>query len=117
MTGKKDGPLLKNAIPPIARTLDNRIRAWQVDSKIHEENPHWTGRRVAPSGKAWGDNEDPTEDDDRGKGKRRAIDQGDQAIRKRRRPATSKGKNEQAEAADLLQKLVGDKELDAMFSI
>ena len=107
-----------NAIPPIARCLENRICAWQVKGSVLEENPHWKGKRVAPSGKAWGDDEDPADDDHRKiKGKRRADDHSGQQNPKRRRPAVLEGKEELAQATEALQKLAGDKsKLDAMFS-
>lgn len=62
MTERIRGEPLLNAKPPQAKSLATRIRAWQVDAAILDAHPHWyEDGRVAASGIAWGDAEDPKE--------------------------------------------------------
>ncbi|KAF8997091.1 hypothetical protein BDQ17DRAFT_1248961, partial [Cyathus striatus] len=49
------------AVPPISKMLLNHIRAWQVKPELLEENKHWIGQHVAPSGIVWGDEKDPVD--------------------------------------------------------
>jgi hypothetical protein len=62
MKNRKDGPVLKDAEPPNARLLKNRIRKWQVRPELLEANPHWLGSRIAENGVAWGDVTDPVDE-------------------------------------------------------
>lgn len=67
--------------PLQARKLSTRIRAWQVSSDALTANPHWlTTNRVAKSGIAWGDDEDPVEEQE---SKKRKIASGPSEPRKR----------------------------------
>ena len=60
MTVRIRGSPLVGTKPPSVFKLENRIRVWQVKPILIEENHHWlTTGRVAASGKAWGDDEDP----------------------------------------------------------
>ncbi|GBE83135.1 hypothetical protein SCP_0501820 [Sparassis crispa] len=76
----------KDSVPPKAKNFKSQIRAWQVKQELLDVNEHWfTSGRVAKSGMAWGDPEDPEPESEkkrkhngegskRGKGKKRAID-------------------------------------------
>ncbi|PCH37276.1 hypothetical protein WOLCODRAFT_83940, partial [Wolfiporia cocos MD-104 SS10] len=56
------GTEIRNAVPLVAKHLENRIRAWKVKSSALEANLHWfTKGRVAHSGILWGNTEDPEE--------------------------------------------------------
>jgi len=116
MKGRKLGPPLENVVPPKARSLKNRIRKWQVKAELLDENPHWGDGRVAPNGKAWGDEEDPVDDDEKmaEDKKRKAEGDGGQG-KKRKRPAATKGKVQRVEAEQTLQKLVGEDGVETLF--
>ncbi|KAL1945551.1 hypothetical protein VTO73DRAFT_2402 [Trametes versicolor] len=73
MVKRVRGPPKLDAKPPRANKLSLRLRAWQIDPAYLAANPDWlTTGRVAISGIAWGDLEDPKEDEKvvetRGKG-------------------------------------------------
>jgi len=116
MKARKLGPPLENAVPPKARTLRNRIRKWQVKAELLEENPHWeSSGHVATNGIAWGDEEDPVDDEKVVDEKKRKAEGSGGQIKKRRRPAATKGKIQRVEAEQTLQKLVGDEGVETLF--
>ncbi|KAH9949318.1 hypothetical protein B0H21DRAFT_707214 [Amylocystis lapponica] len=63
-TTRVRGPVQVGAVPAKAKSLKTRLRAWQIKPAFLANNPHWlTTKRVARSGKAWGDAEDPSPDE------------------------------------------------------
>lgn len=61
---RKKGKVDTDAIPMMATSLKMRIRAWQVDAALLQQNPNWlVSKRVVRSGIAWGDENDPSEDE------------------------------------------------------
>ncbi|KAI0370387.1 hypothetical protein BV20DRAFT_944167, partial [Pilatotrama ljubarskyi] len=70
MTTRVPGEEKQKVEPARARTLKTRLRAWMIKHEAMTANPHWmTSGRVASSGKAWGDAEDPVDVVTKGKGK------------------------------------------------
>ncbi|RDB19450.1 hypothetical protein Hypma_013500 [Hypsizygus marmoreus] len=108
---RRNGPNINGAEPPVARNLANRIRAWQVKPEILEKNPHWMGTRIAMSGIAWGDAEDPQ--DEKTDRKRGGIME-DPKVKKIRRLNSAGGKRVE-KANEKLASLLGDGELENMF--
>ncbi len=64
MVKRVRGPPKLDAKPPRAHKLSLRLRVWQINPSYLTDNPDWlTTGRVAISGVAWGDLEDPKEDE------------------------------------------------------
>lgn len=108
MTTRKKGPDLKGP-PSTSRSLAKRIRAWQVKPELLAENEHWMGKRVAPSGIAWGDEQDPVDE----KEVKRSKESEEQAGPKKRRRVVSA--NGVAAAAQAVDKLLDGGDLDSLF--
>ncbi|KAH9946900.1 hypothetical protein B0H21DRAFT_822396 [Amylocystis lapponica] len=94
-TTRVRGPVQVSAVPAKAKSLKNRLRAWQIKPEVLAENPHWlTSKRVARSGKAWGDTEDPTDDEET----RREAGKNKRATKRPRRATIDKAGVNQSEA-------------------
>ncbi|KAF8155450.1 hypothetical protein B0H34DRAFT_798636 [Crassisporium funariophilum] len=100
---QKLGPPKKDSEPP-------------VKPELLEANPHWFSGRVAISGIAWGDSEDPEEDEGKAGEKQKASAHISGEAKKRKRPTSSKVKEELEKAGHTLEKLTGGGEIDAMFN-
>lgn len=58
MKKRVKGPINADAMPPIAKSLKNRVRAWMVKPELLEAHPEWmTKGRVAANGVSWGEEE------------------------------------------------------------
>ncbi|KAJ2982402.1 hypothetical protein NUW54_g10759 [Trametes sanguinea] len=106
MTARRPGEEKQRVEPPRARMLKNRLRIWMIKADALAANPHWlTSGRVAASGKAWGDAEDPVEEERKGRGK------GNKAVKFRRTEETADVKA----ARERYQKLTEGRDVDGMF--
>ncbi|KAI0364457.1 hypothetical protein BV20DRAFT_1005687 [Pilatotrama ljubarskyi] len=62
MVPRVRGDVIVNAVPPKAKVLKNRLRAWQVKPELLDKHPEWlTSGRVAANGTLWGEAEDPVD--------------------------------------------------------
>ncbi|KAG0700543.1 hypothetical protein DFH29DRAFT_1001049 [Suillus ampliporus] len=58
MKKRVKGPINADAVPPIAKSLKNRVHTWMVKPELLEEHPEWMTRgRVAANGVTWGEEE------------------------------------------------------------
>ncbi|CDO69928.1 hypothetical protein BN946_scf184836.g2 [Trametes cinnabarina] len=106
MTARWPGEEKQKVEPPRARMLKNRLRVWMIKADALAGNPHWlTSGRVAASGKAWGDAEDPVEEERKGRGK------GNKVVKFRRIEETADVKV----ARERYQKLTEGRDVDGMF--
>lgn len=101
-----------DAAPPKALRLSLRVRAWQVSNAYLQDHPEWlaTGR-VAPSGVAWGDLEDPKEDEK--PQAKRVQDRGGKGKKIRRVGNVA----DVAEAQAQLDLVAGGADIDRMFKL
>ncbi|KAJ3008510.1 hypothetical protein NUW54_g3125 [Trametes sanguinea] len=99
-----------DAAPPRANKLSSRIRTWQVNPAYLQDHPEWlaTGR-VAMSGTAWGDLEDPQEDEK--PGRMQAGGEGRRCKKIRRVENTA----DVAEAQAELERVAEGVDVDSMF--
>ncbi|KAG6897032.1 hypothetical protein C0993_007816 [Termitomyces sp. T159_Od127] len=114
MITRRNGTVIKNSKPPVARFLVNCIRAWQVSSELLETHPKWfNSKRVAKSGLLWGDPEDPQEE----KPKKKQSSGGNlkEGILKKKKTINKDRKERIAKADEKLQELLGDDNLENVF--
>lgn len=72
MKKRVKGPINVDAVPPVTKSLKNRVRAWMVKPELLEAHPEWLTRgRVAANGIAWGE-EEPEEQESVRRKKRKA---------------------------------------------
>ncbi|CDO73341.1 hypothetical protein BN946_scf185008.g104 [Trametes cinnabarina] len=111
MVPRVRGSAKLDAAPPRANKLSSRIRAWQVNAAYLEDHPDWlvTGR-VAASGKAWGDLEDPQEDEKPGKKKA-----GDTERARRKKIRRVENAADMAEAQAELERVAEGLDVDSLF--
>ena len=97
--------------PPRTKGVSQRVARWMVNPELLATNPHWlTTDRVAKNGKAWGDEEDPEEEEERLKVQRLADLQG----RKRSRTVTVDDGRRQ-ELKEKEEEILGGISLDELF--
>lgn len=100
-------------VPPKAVKLSLRLRVWQINPAYLADHPEWceTGR-VAPSGIAWGDLEDPQEDE---KLKAQKDREGGRGKGKKIRRVGNTADVAEAEAQ--LKRIAGGADVDSLFGL
>jgi hypothetical protein len=56
----EDPTEVKEVSPPVGNTLKTKLRVWQINPALTNDNPHWlVTQRVLANGMGWGDAKDP----------------------------------------------------------